>query len=459
MFSYLSTRGNKKIIHLNYEYNLYECKEETMTCIWRCVQRKPHCSGCLTTCLNKNNEIEVISASAHNHEADEILEHVVRIEHEVYELAKTSTYNTADVYRKIIDRQALELCERLNKKKIYKNIQNIRNKNKILIENPSIDLPDIFKKTIRNDLFLNYNGLNTPSKLLIFATDKNLLHLKNSITWILDGTFFMAPNGYYQVYVIFGIINSKPCPLLYAFLLGKSLNHYKTLFMLVKELIGNVEPKYAVFDYEIASFSSFSQIFVTTKIFNCLFHLGKNFNDKINELGLKTLYNNDLTIKSYCKMILSIAFCPLNVVIKEFYALKTEISSLNNEKMNLLVIYFENTYINSKSYPISAWNAVERLFNDIPLTTNGAESFNRYFNTFSTISKPSLESIINVIKTIQNSFENDALGIILNPEKLRKNSITLEKYDKLKLIIEKYEEYYGNYFLKCIMHTYNWSLK
>lgn len=295
------------------------------------------------------------------------------------------------------------------------------------------------------------------SSVLIFGTSENALHLKNSRTWIIDGTFFMAPKEYYQILVICGSINSKFCPLLYCFLTGKSENIYLECFKIVKKVCGNIEPINIVTDFEMSLFMSFKKIFSSTKTFLCLFHLGQNIFRKIQKLGLSKLYNNNYEFRELSKMLLSIAFSPASKVKHEFDKLEVTARKFNNENIYKLFEYFKNYFINNEIYKIECWNAYVRIFSGIPLTTNVVESFNKHFKDFSPNRKPSLEKVINVLKTIQNNLEDNIINILLNYN-LRKNTEKDNKIKKLKEICKKYDEFYDIYFLKCISYTYNWNL-
>jgi hypothetical protein len=45
-----------------------------------------------------------------------------------------------------------------------------------------------------------------PGRHLIFATDRQLALLKTAKRWYIDGTFFITPLPFYQVYVIHAFI-------------------------------------------------------------------------------------------------------------------------------------------------------------------------------------------------------------------------------------------------------------
>ncbi|KAG0436293.1 hypothetical protein DMUE_4292 [Dictyocoela muelleri] len=78
----------------------------------------------------------------------------------------------------------------------------------------------------------------------------------------------------------------------------------------------------------------------------------------------------------------SLVFVPKNKVMHECNKVKDFIDKselINNYEVIKLLDYFEKNYLIETNNIFDKLNTVERLVNDIPLTTNVAESVNRRF--------------------------------------------------------------------------------
>lgn len=101
---------------------------------------------------------------------------------------------------------------------------------RITQENPSnsIDLiiPEIYKFTYKNELFLSYGSRNNESRILIFTTKYNLNILQESDNWLGDGTFKTVPLIFSQLYTIHGYKSDYVVPLVYILMINRTKNSY-----------------------------------------------------------------------------------------------------------------------------------------------------------------------------------------------------------------------------------------
>lgn len=72
-------------------------------------------------------------------------------------------------------------------------------------------------------------------------------------------------------------------------------------------------------DFESAEFNSFAEIFPTTEVKACLFHLAQAHITYLKKLGLiKRYYNKDGDVRKTVRWCTALAFLPLNLVRKGF---------------------------------------------------------------------------------------------------------------------------------------------
>jgi hypothetical protein len=65
------------------------------------------------------------------------------------------------------------------------------------------------KKTLDGSNFLIRNLTMGSNRILIFTTITNIIQLKQSILWLMDGTFKTVPNLFKQLYTIHGNVGGS----------------------------------------------------------------------------------------------------------------------------------------------------------------------------------------------------------------------------------------------------------
>ncbi|KAG0440924.1 hypothetical protein DMUE_1415 [Dictyocoela muelleri] len=116
------------------------------------------------------------------------------------------------------------------------------------IKNPNSILEQ-HKYTFDGELFLqSYNKSSDKNEYLIISTERNLQILRISNLWMSDVTFYSAPKGLSQVYIIYCDVFGKIIPAIYIFMKSKSENVYTIVFNKIKELI-NIGPKMIIIDF------------------------------------------------------------------------------------------------------------------------------------------------------------------------------------------------------------------
>ena len=119
------------------------------------------------------------------------------------------------------------------------------------------------------------------------------------------------------------------------------------------------------------------------------FYLTQNFWRKIQELGLKTKYQNDPSFSLQTRMIPAFAF-----------ATPTDIPDL--------ALYFESTYIRRhmpncsvvipSTFSLDMWDYHMMVHQGLPRTTNAVEGWHRSFSAHISCHHPSIWTFLNVLK-------------------------------------------------------------
>ena len=111
------------------------------------------------------------------------------------------------------------------------------------------------------------------SRILIFATKRNLETLAEYPNWIADGTFYVALKQFYQSFSIHAVIDGKCLPLVFALLADKTQDTYVFMLNVLKTLLSDIECGIVMLDFERASMNAFTQVFDQFSLMNCFFHL------------------------------------------------------------------------------------------------------------------------------------------------------------------------------------------
>jgi hypothetical protein len=133
------------------------------------------------------------------------------------------------------------------------------------------------------------SNLESPYRVIVFTTARNLALMEKHNNWYGDGTFNVAPKLMTQLYTIQIIIRQKCLPMVYAYLPNKKYLTYLTLFQLIHKNISNY-PKSISLDFEKAVFKAVTEVFPSIMIHGCFFHLSQNFLKHVKKYDCLTFY-------------------------------------------------------------------------------------------------------------------------------------------------------------------------
>ena len=132
--------------------------------------------------------------------------------------------------------------------------------------------------------------------------------------------------------------------------------------------------------------NAFREAFPDATVTGCYFHFNQRVIRKVNDVGLKTQYENDNTIRGYVRCLPALAFVPPQDVLEAF-DLITDTMPQDVDPLNELTTFFEHTYIRGRTqrgrgevyapamYPIATWNQYAAGVDGIARTTNSVEGW------------------------------------------------------------------------------------
>ncbi|KAG0438482.1 hypothetical protein DMUE_3062 [Dictyocoela muelleri] len=204
--------------------------------------------------------------------------------------------------------------------------------------------------------------------------------------------------------------------------------------------------------------NAMKRVFKNIKIYNCLFHFAQIIWRHVQRLGIVSKYKKYPDFRFKIKMLLAISFVPNNCRNDYFSKFKIFIKEENDNDLNKLIDYFEKSFINNNRNEISEWGCYYRILNNIPLTTNVCEGFNRALNSLISGSHPSLIKFIILLRT-QDHIQDKKISVcIILRDRSHENKQYQNKYNKLKDICSNYEEYYKLFFIREIAMVYEFGI-
>jgi hypothetical protein len=250
---------------------------------------------------------------------------------------------------------------------------------------------------LRTNLIVD-TGREDPQRILIFGS---LRPLVTNSSWFADGTFKISPEIFYQVYTIHAQIQSSIVPTIFALLPNKQERTYDRMWHELKELEPSLEPTVLMTDFEMAAINSAKTAFPDIQTKGCYFHLGQSLWRKVQDLGLREIYLNNVEVRIATKMLLALAFIQPARVPEVF----VQISDDAPAELNEVYSYFEDTYIGRRRgrrrlaplFSIEMWNMHERQENGLARTNNSLEGWHRAFQGSVSFSHPTLWKLVNLL--------------------------------------------------------------
>lgn len=445
-----------KIVREGYIYTFHSRGPKVE--IWRCIDRKCYAK---IHFVKEDNDETLFIKKIHSCELNSNEIKKLDFFEEIFKLTSETEYEPKKIYELFLKNKTIEDCLILKKKTIFMRIYNLRKKQNLNgLGARKDEIPEMFKKTLRNENFLIFDsGMLDEKRMIILGTQDNLKRLESAKIWLGDGTFKSAPESFTQIYILYFEIESKVFPAIYCFLKGKSEELYWIFFKKIYEILPNANPIYFVSDHESAVLSSFNMVFPNSNLKLCLFHFGQSIWRYIQKIGLSSEYYKDERTRLMCKMLTSLTFVPNEKVPFYFEKWQDEIKTFDScWKLEQLASFFCKNYIKNTTgvNKIDFWNSSTRIYERIPLTTNALESFNAQLNLRFNSTNPSILTTLTALQNLHNIIDVKFVSFLSNPAFNKKNLYS-EKIARIQRLIFDIERLSEIDFLKAVSYIYNWK--
>jgi hypothetical protein len=190
------------------------------------------------------------------------------------------------------------------------------------------------------------------------------------------------------------------------------MESYTRLLTALHNLIPAASPQKILVDFEKAAINAFERAYPAAVTTGCYFHLTQSIVRKVNEIGMKSAYENDDTIRQSVRCLSALAFVPTFDVGDAFDILADDMPA--HDYMNELVSFFEHTYIRGRRlrgrnatfgpalFNIDTWNQRESAIHGIARTTNSAEGWHHSLQSLFHCHHPTLWTFLSGLKQDMN---------------------------------------------------------
>ncbi|KAJ8682127.1 hypothetical protein QAD02_017919 [Eretmocerus hayati] len=242
--------GSKLIID-GFIYHKSRDKPELEKTFWDCtrLRKKEYRARAIST-LARDGEVPRILKGPqhepfHSHAPDqdeceaEVVKYSVKNEAQ-RQPERPPSQIARDATRDLSQRVLARLPERENLKRSMRKVRRRHLPANPRILDELLDLPERFTITFTGKKFLIYDSreVEDVGRVIVSATKRNLLLLRESDVWFLDGTFKVSPSIFTQLFTVLGIVkrhqNFAALPLVYALLSSKETRQYSTALQAIK---------------------------------------------------------------------------------------------------------------------------------------------------------------------------------------------------------------------------------
>ncbi|CAF4921633.1 unnamed protein product, partial [Rotaria magnacalcarata] len=319
---------------------------------------------------------------------------------------------------------------------IKRRIRMLRQKKQIVKEpnDPQFQsVPTQLTLNHRREQFLQCDTGPGDDRILIFASPEQLHVLQTSQDFLVDGTFKVVPEIFYQLFIIHAVYRQHTVPVVYALLRRKDADTYTRLFDEIVKIASNWLPASVMMDLEQASISSLKKKFRSVSLSGCYFHLRQSIHRKLQSLVHQAQYQTDSTFSHNIHKIAALAFLDPNSALSGFESLCEQL----DDRYDNILDYFEETYIGKLRsnrvcrkplFEINFWSMHHRTTQLSMRTNNSAEAYHRRINSVFQCSHPTLWLFLQRLIDEENVVHADLVQINAGePPKKKKTNERLER--------------------------------
>ena len=217
-----------------------------------------------------------------------------------------------------------------------------------------------------------------------------------------DGTFYVVPRLFYQLFTIFLSIGRHSIPGIHCLMTHKDEELYTALILKIKELLPQLQPTSMMSDWERGSRNAFKHVYPGTRIYGCWFHYTQAIWKHIRKFGLTSSYQNVPELSVFVRQIMAIPFLPYDLIYSTYSCLQPpKLPEFEKCKLDDFIKYF-------KGYWLTQITPRElSIFELENCTNNGAESYHARLKCLFKSSHPRIWNFMNTLNNLIADYDND----------------------------------------------------
>lgn len=380
-----SSRGSEKILLDGYVYVKVKDLVGGVVC-YECEKRR-YSRQCKARLKVKGNEV-IGFVNEHTHEPDPtrketLLEAAQSVDGRTRDVTKLPNQNDCTAVAKdgLAELHAVRHsgCNRKRTRQQRNCLRSVAS----TLEN--IALPMQCIKIYDNEDILLYDSGPKEERMLIFGTHENLHALELAQGWFMDGAFDVATALFAKVCTIHVLLENQTIPCVYAIFISDTLQSYIEFFEQLKTLRPNLSPVSIMLDFDETMFRAVRVAFPNSELKGSFFHLRQDIFQKVQKHSLHQLHKDNVEVTAQSRMLLAIAFLPVDDVVSAFEELTEELSFADCIP---ITDYFEDTFIGRPSirgfrrqpvFPVAFWNMYTRAKDELLELCDSVETWHQMF--------------------------------------------------------------------------------
>ena len=342
---------------------------------------------------------QFIQTQDHNHEADAYKTRQIAPRNKLKRAAETSSDRLRDVFDDTCrnDPEAIQIS--------YRNTRCIMSKRRKLQIPGMPKSADEFSELLLHSRFSNIHKVtvrvDTNSVGVIFMSNKMASLVKVCKHISFDGTFYIVPKIFYQLFTIFCFYHEHTIPVIHILMTNKSEELYSACLKVVFEIIPDFEPNFAVSDFEDAPRNAFQKQVPGIQITGCLFHYTQAIWNRVRKAGLVNIYRTNFDFIKWLRCIMALPLLPQKEISSTFCLIGDQIIPNLSQSQ-------DSNIRQLKKYIKKQWVLREKnlsVFETPNATNNGAETYYKSLKSKIKTHRPNIWSFLDSLEEILCNFD------------------------------------------------------
>ncbi len=236
---------------------------------------------------------------------------------------------------------------------------------------------------------------------VIFSSQKLLTALQESQKFEFDGTFYVCPAIFAQIFTLFAEKEGHSFPCLVVLMTNRRQEAYTRLLDKLTEMIPDFQPTEAMADFETASRNAVLAKWPAVVLRGCFFHFSQAVMRQLKKIGLTKMYKQNVNFRRWAKSIMCLPLLPADKIQEAFVSLESVIFADEVEKVNAFKAYVRRQWVDgTPAQQISVFGAKTT-------TNNAAESWHSWIKKSIMSHRPNIWSFISKVNNFIADIELD----------------------------------------------------